>query len=463
MNRSDAAYAHHVRFLKSAAKVPEPQIEDASIPLTRQRSEVKHFINPATPATTLPTEVLLEIFKAGHDSAFGNTSHFALLVSHVSSHWRNIALHSPFLWAAIQFGDGLLKSEDLLHCYLERSQKCLLSVRFDFYSHQDRYADCIHTLLQQTTRWRRLVVNATCTEAMMDLWTRLSTRTAPVLTSLEVDYGGEYVNELDHPPFTGAGAPVLTSITCRNLSLALALPLSPSLAHIQIGPDDNMSPWYESELGWVLRNAPSLKSLVFQHDVCIASASASHPISTHMRVPSLLSLEISCPLLSKGTHIGDLFVRIIAPNLQHLILDFPDSSMISEFIQSFRETPLSVKFPQLQTLGLHLHRVHDDLLAELCDALPGVTSILSTQGNGQTILELLDASNGHVHWRQLQSVSVSWVVQKSHLGLLCTVVSSRLMAGCPISQLQVDASFFHHATRDQILWLRERVELSMSE
>ena len=462
MNRSDAAYAHHVRLLKSAAQVPEPQITDASMPLARQRSEVTHFVNPATPATALPTEVLLEIFKAGHESALGNTSHFALLVSHVSSHWRNVVLHSPSLWAAIQFGDGLLKSRDLLNCYLERSQKCLLSVRFDFHSHQRGYADCTHilpgTLLQQTIRWRTLVVNATCTEAMMDLWTRLSTRTAPALTSLEVNYGGEYINELDHLPFMGVG---VTSMTCRNLGLALAHPLSPSLAHIQIGPDDNISPWYNSELGWVLKNAPSLKSLVFQHDVCIASA--SHPVSTRIRVPSLLSLEISCPPSSKGTHIRDLFVHISAPNLQHLILDFPDSSIINAFIQSLCETPLSVKFPQLQTLALHLHRVHDDLLAELCDALPGVTSILSTQGNGQTLLELLDASNDHVHWRQLQSISVFWIMQTGHLDLLCAVLSSRLMVGCPISQLQVDASFFHQVPRDKILWLRERVELSLSE
>jgi hypothetical protein len=157
------------------------------------------------------------------------------------------------------------------------------------------------------------------------------------------------------------GTPLLSSMTFRNSGMILAETPPASLAHLQIGLDEGMHPWYDTELSVTLQSTPALKSLIFQHDLSI-----HEDISVdRIHIPSLLSLVICCPLSCYGRHIGRLFVLIEASNLESLILDFPHHGEISTFINSFRETPLSVKFPQLKTLTLQLHRVQDDLLADI--------------------------------------------------------------------------------------------------
>jgi hypothetical protein len=180
-------------------------------------------------------------------------------------------------------------------------------------------------------------------------------------------------------------------------------------------------------------------------------------------IPSLFSLEISCgPSAGFGDHIPSLFEFIEAPNLESLILDFPEDDVMSAFIQSFCETPLSAKFPRLQTLALHLHRVPDHQLIELCSLFPTVTRILSTQGSGHALLQLLDSSSGDVRWQQLENIPVAIPMHMEHLDLLCTVLTSRATAGYPISRLDVSPSFFHDVPRDRIQWLRGQAELDVS-
>jgi hypothetical protein len=463
--KHDPLYEEHLLFLKDEVRDLELQLADTSRALERKRGELVNYMNSAAPVTAVPTEILMEIIKAGHRSASDGASLFALLVSHISRRWREVALHSPFLWTIIHFGDGLMKSGDLLDLYLERSRTCLLDVSLVFLWHPNEQDDCNHvlpgTLIQQTTRWRSLIVNSACTEITVGLWGRLTTQSAPALRSFEIDYGGECIDGRDL--FNGkGGAPLLSSITFCNMGLYTSSPPLASLTSLQVGPDFDASPWLDTELACVLENAPVLQSLVFQHDLCMETELALSVDS--IVVPSLQSLEISCPPLSQGTHIGRLYALIEAPNLESLILDFPNhGDIFTSFINSLRETPLSVKFPRLQMLALQLHRVLNSWLIELCDLCPAVTRIASTRESGHALLQLLDTSNGDIHWRKLQNISVSESMQLRHLDLLCTVLTSRITAGCPILRLDVTPSFFHNVPRDRVQWLRERVELAMSE
>jgi hypothetical protein len=455
--RHGTAYQEHLSALKQQAQDLERQ-------LTCKRLEIADFINSAAPISFIPIEILAEIFKAGHRSA-RDASLFALIVSHVSHHWREVALHLPSLWTILHFGQGLLESEMLLNLYLERSRPWLLDVRFDHLSHPS-HDDC-HlirplALYRHTERWIRFTMNSTCPYITSFIFECLSSKMAPALESFETSYIGDWASGMGDPIFKGAGsAPRLSFMTLRNMGVTMATPSLASLACLQIGPDEAISDdttydWFGSELISKLENAPVLKSLVICHDLC-ARINEDNPID----ILSLLSLEIRCTLSSQGQHISCLFSLIGASNLESLILDFPNHDGMSVFMDLLHEQPLSAKFPRLRMLSLHLHRIHDDLLVELCDLFPATTFILSVRESGHALLQLLDASHGDIHWHQLRSIFVPRPMYIEHLDLLCAVLTSRVAAGCPISRMQVEASFFRDVPRDRIRWLEERVELAM--
>lgn len=86
----------------------------------------------------LPPEILAEIFfwctpSAGSQEHFSNKA--ALTISHVCSHWRNLAIATPRLWTYTKIPVLQHKIEPtlaLLQLYLERAKRCVVFIDIDF-------------------------------------------------------------------------------------------------------------------------------------------------------------------------------------------------------------------------------------------------------------------------------------------------------------------------------------------
>ncbi|KAL0572004.1 hypothetical protein V5O48_009959 [Marasmius crinis-equi] len=107
-------------------------------------SEVTWKQDPVDIQLQIPVEVWQTIFalacltKEGYalllDSSYRRKARLKvppIIISHVCSRWRDIAISSPFLWSTIAINLSFLPhfAPDLLRIYLENSKQCLLDIR----------------------------------------------------------------------------------------------------------------------------------------------------------------------------------------------------------------------------------------------------------------------------------------------------------------------------------------------
>ncbi|KAJ7232662.1 hypothetical protein B0H12DRAFT_1001416, partial [Mycena haematopus] len=95
--------AHLVPYLDKLASL-ETLIRD----LCAQRDELKEYVDAhealTSPARRLPQDVIREIFLAclpTHRNAVMSTREAPLLLGHICSGWRSIALANPMLWTSL--------------------------------------------------------------------------------------------------------------------------------------------------------------------------------------------------------------------------------------------------------------------------------------------------------------------------------------------------------------------------
>ncbi|KII92530.1 hypothetical protein PLICRDRAFT_102822, partial [Plicaturopsis crispa FD-325 SS-3] len=99
----------NVADLKNRAKQLEAterdllqQLRQVQYTLAHVRSRVSSLLNRGAPVSRLPTEVLAKIFWHG-DPAYKTQGPLPaqVIVSHVSRHWRQVAIDTPMLWTRI--------------------------------------------------------------------------------------------------------------------------------------------------------------------------------------------------------------------------------------------------------------------------------------------------------------------------------------------------------------------------
>lgn len=442
--------------LETDIRLLEHQIRDSERVLADKRRQFAELTNRAAPVSALPTEILVVIFGylRSHEK-----SPFPLSTSHVIRRWRDVVIHTPSMWTNIRLGRQLPKSEDLLSLYLCRSRDCLLDITLFFYFEAGDVDWGTATpphfipglLLSEVSRWRRLVVRTRSYQTLFWTFESLRALSAPCLEYYEMDYDEDNSRGIGGPIFTG-GAPALTSLTLRDISLGN--PPLIAITDLEICPPQLSSCFY-TEFKSLLTASSVLRRLIISDYLFISDYDANRhePIG----IPSLLSLKISFPQLIHSLHRYHLLSLIAAPNLESLTLDHLRASQMFNFSGVVQVFPLAIKFPKLRVLEVDLHVVPDGRLSELCFALPAITHVL---GGGTHLLEILDASDGKVMWPQLQSITVPVLWCSSHLDTLYNVVSSRVAAGHPIARLQVPSQFYEMVSTDRLTWLRERVELA---
>lgn len=140
---------------------------ERSLRLVDQASEQYRAV--CHPARRVPNELLREIFYSfvtdpDSSSMFPSNYSFrlAMLISHVSMRWREVALSYPKLWANVELDDTWFRDFEtlnnglLLGLQLERSAPCLLNVSISVQNGIPRGNAVLVVLFQTCNRWRSL-------------------------------------------------------------------------------------------------------------------------------------------------------------------------------------------------------------------------------------------------------------------------------------------------------------------
>ncbi|KAH7906126.1 hypothetical protein BJ138DRAFT_666795 [Hygrophoropsis aurantiaca] len=193
-----------------------------------------NYISPVDPESTLhrtgfhslPVELVQKIFSAGwKDDQFNRigqrvyTTPFEVIVSHVSAHWRDIALDTPLLWSAIRFTPQSYKAR--IFAYIARSKERPLSIVIgDIGSmHMERAISTLHLCFH---RLRKIRVEAMYQQDLFRFLTLLDNYSLPLLEGLEA--GGSCSRRVSdsarmQPCVMKGKMPSLTSLLFDNFQM----------------------------------------------------------------------------------------------------------------------------------------------------------------------------------------------------------------------------------------------------
>ncbi|TFY70957.1 hypothetical protein EVG20_g2040 [Dentipellis fragilis] len=157
------------------------------------------------PIQTLPVELLSRIFLLGYSDGVDPARpfkrkaieglNFEVIISHVCSHWRGVALRTPGLWTSLRMRkpSHLERGKE----FVKRSRYCLLDVMFDFVARKDHIPgrtlcfDHFHEAFDiaeaHAMRWRSLLLRLCDLECKGGARARLhGCAPVPMLQSLQL-------------------------------------------------------------------------------------------------------------------------------------------------------------------------------------------------------------------------------------------------------------------------------------
>lgn len=200
------------------------------------------FIKDHAPISSLPSEILAAIFETGHTSQ-SPEDRFEITISHVSQHWRDIAIGMPRLWTGIR---GKPLEPEAIAAYLQRSLKLPFDFRLESAvvdetaGYQETISTMFGLLRPHIGRCRQLAIDSLTQPTMSDIFDSLRDISAPILESLFISCNrcryyrnGQYSLSPRVEIFTG-GAPSLTSIRFANVGLHQYLPPLQSLTVLRL-------------------------------------------------------------------------------------------------------------------------------------------------------------------------------------------------------------------------------------
>ena len=156
-----------------------------------------------------------------------------IALSHVSQHWRAVALDDPLLWHSILFYTRRRYNVELCQLFLERSQQTALDIQA-IVSQALEEQTFTSLFLPHIHRWGKIILLCESSQLMTCL-SRWSV--APLLETLELRITGRPNDqERVNIPFLQGGAPRLRQLNCSSLRLD-GRPLDfPSLQELSLGP-----------------------------------------------------------------------------------------------------------------------------------------------------------------------------------------------------------------------------------
>ncbi|KZP33235.1 hypothetical protein FIBSPDRAFT_375691 [Athelia psychrophila] len=405
---------------------------------------------PENPAiSVLFNEILALIFEVACES-FGFPCEIKL--SHVSRHWREVALGIPGLWTSI-----FIKPQKSLHMpskYLKRSGAMPLNLRVgshkSFVDERPEVSlDSITQIIRQCAeRSHNLRVDARFDLAeLAEILKPLAAPPAALcLRTARIDMYCRGMDDEDsnvmknftqsrRTMFKSCG-PSLTSLTLRGLGIQtlLATPLH-HLTSLQLHDPSFVRTSLRS-MGIVLGGMEGLKHLTINGD-CIGEWTPN----VHIILPSLETLQLRMHLIL----LPDLLDVLSAPVLHSLLLE----NIYSREIEVFTQKCLSKsepKFPSLRSLtliGSHYEWINNSAWTGLFLTFPDITEAAISYQNWRSFLTSLcsplDAGDKHP-WPALDKLLLVYrpdPQSKLYFESLQAALSMRAACGHPIRQLQL--------------------------
>ncbi|KII85135.1 hypothetical protein PLICRDRAFT_94715 [Plicaturopsis crispa FD-325 SS-3] len=410
--------------------------------------------NRGAPISLLPTEILSDIFMCNR--AADDPDRLPLLpsVTHVSQHWRRVALATPNLWTLM--AGKRMRHPKLFDACLDRSGTCLLDVRLD------QWADVTlcEKLFRHSTRWRSFECHVSTlsiahlpTPNLRHFHVKRVVARAPISAlSLSADgaFLGDYsrlsILRLENVSITRHHLPASTTFMLEVLELT----------HV----------FFENanDIVMALSMTPALKKLTL-HDVILAS---SHTLrqTSKVNLASLTHLTLGALYTDS---LGCVFNQFNMPSLRSLEIRTLDVALLV-LVCSWHSTTTPM-YPSVDSLVAKQCTVPENFMR----AFPNVVhfTLRHTRFANLTVplaalgLRALRRSENNPTpppplWPHLKSVTILHPQSLCRGSLAKNLVSSRIFMGYPLSNL----AFMTKEPRpgkyaEEIQWLREHVSLEL--
>ena len=390
--------------------------------------------------SSLPPELLAAIFEmALSKRRIQYKLPFEVVLSHVSSFWRAVAITTPALWTRI---DIYSSRSECAAKYLQRSGSMLLDIRVDIYNADKRLLirsthkrdaliqSIVKTLFPHIHRARSLLVLSSFELTALKLLSHLYNSIAPHLRRLRMNIG--------HPDTIGprtagfkAFGKGLPQLTFLETDLPDCVPLSlQNLTTLHLHTLTNtLNLSYQSFLAMITA-PPSLRNLSIQGSLNVSLWPFHTPVNGQGF--SMNNLE-ALRLPDDSMFSVKILLTLSAPNLVSLWL----GSSFDNYGLFFPSSPN--KFPALKYLTIPSYDFSYN--THFPRAFPSVTHLylpyVNVHYRGDTRFKFTFTSN----WKQLDTLATGLIrqtqTQKFHADL-CHFLPLRRDAGYPIRQLLVD-------------------------
>ncbi|PSS29674.1 hypothetical protein PHLCEN_2v2822 [Hermanssonia centrifuga] len=301
----------------------------------------------------MPNELLVCIFEHGGRITLQDLGlPFAVLVSHVSRHWRALSHNTPAVWSSIPVRPAHL---DLASIFLDRSNGYPLSLCL----HVEKVwkvQDALALVLSSAQRWLNLYIRAGTGASVYLVITHLKRINVPRLEHFELTVRNAKPGTLGWlPPIFDPSeddrrhhpSPKLRSVCLQGISFRFRSGLLSGLTSLTLAylPRDMAAPMY-SEFRELLRMSPNLVHLKLA-DVFPQVAPGVHYSEIEMRCLSTLDIVMH----QSEEYVQTFFGIIAAPSLRTLKFE-SKWSIAWEGFESAIVSVLAVKFGQLRALHL---------------------------------------------------------------------------------------------------------------
>ncbi|KAG6839219.1 hypothetical protein C0991_004048 [Blastosporella zonata] len=253
----------------------------------------------------LPDEVLVTIFEIGSTSS--DDSYFPIIVSSVSSRWRQISLSAPSIWTSIH---ATVYDENTL-LFFERSKSRPLDITIEFGNppfSSRAHRDLSDAISANSFRIRAIIARSKTLDAFRDFAAPFNALPFPILTHLEIDSNATDCLAHHAPLFTGVKT--LQSLVFPKC-LACA-PLGSELTHLEI----RRLRCDVEEFRTIFETSPRLHTLILYKYTRYQEIQENEPFP--IQAPSLHTLIITFDKEHRHYECGCLTSCLVACNLKRL-------------------------------------------------------------------------------------------------------------------------------------------------
>jgi len=392
-----------------------------------------------SPTARLPDETLLTIFEEAVSSQdVCSRTRIESAISRVSHRWRRIALHTPRLWTRVCVTPDTDECDTQLH--LARSASLLLDVEVwgwwdyrDSFTRPHHFEHTLAAILPSASRWRRIKIGASCDALLTSLSFILRT-VGPLDALQQVTFKAQQPGQICPTTLLmGKSAPNLRFIDVENIVLTVRSPCLHNsdfdcfggVTHLTLRLHEGDARALKTTMelqGFhaLLLRMPNLVSLsLYGELVCVKSATNLED-QANITLCRLQTLILH-PNTVRPRYLRNIVAMVMAPDLRHFELVYPDSSTqgldISDLLLKKGCEQPTPKFPLVKRLVLN-NAANITSAAAFIQAFPGVDQ-LTISGADVGIFNIPTWEVAGGRWRTITKV----ILRSSQRDRLTAVVN----------------------------------------